>query len=284
MNANGRATLYIVATPIGHLADMVPRAVDILQAVDLIAAEDTRHSGRLLAHFGIRTPMIAYHDHSSESKVQNLIEQLELGKSIALIADAGTPLISDPGYRLVHQARARGVTVSPIPGACALIAALSASGLPSDKFCFEGFPPARQSARKQWLEALQTEQRTLIFYESTHRLMASVEDMIAVFGGQRPGVIAREISKAFETFLQGTLAELKEQLFADTNQQRGEFVIMLGGSPASTGEAGEQQAQRTVEILLSEGLGVKQSAQIAAKLTGVKKNLLYQYALSVSQR
>lgn len=277
------ATLYVVATPIGNLADMVPRAIEILQAVAWIAAEDTRHSAKLLAHFGIRTPMVAYHDHSDDGRVEQLLSHLSEGQSVALIADAGTPLISDPGYRLVQQARARGYPVRPVPGACALVAALSVSGLPSDRFCFEGFPPAKANARQQRFRDLAQEVRTLVFYESTHRILPSLQDMATVFGGEREAVIARELSKTFETVLAASLDQLIVQLERDPNQQRGEFVVLLAGALAVDTDAREHnEGVRVLEILLAEGVSVKQAAQLAARISGAKKNALYQHALGLA--
>lgn len=270
--------LYVVATPIGNLADMVPRAVEILQSVALIAAEDTRHSARLLSHFSISTPCVAYHDHTEIERTAKILDRVEAGESAALISDAGTPLVSDPGYRLVRTARERGLTVVPVPGACALVAALSASGLPSDRFSFEGFPPAKASARRQWLEALSGESRTLIFYEAPHRVLASLDTMAEVFGGDREAVIARELTKTFETIRLAPLAELVEFVRADSNQQRGEIVLMVAGASTRLESALDAEAERVMGILLEE-LPVKQAAALGAKITGVKKNALYQWAL-----
>jgi 16S rRNA (cytidine1402-2'-O)-methyltransferase len=273
--------LYIVPTPIGNLADMVPRALEVLQTVDVIAAEDTRHSGKLLQHFQLSTPMIAYHDHSGETRGEEIIARLCAGEKIALISDAGTPLISDPGYRLVLDAREAGVQVIPIPGACAAIAALSASGLPSDRFVFEGFPPAKSSARKTYFESLAEDERTLIFYESPHRILASLEDMATVFGADRHLVFAREISKTFETFLRGTITEVVTEITADPNQQRGEMVIMLRGYQKPEDQTGPSAAaQKIVILLLEDDLPLKQAVALAAKISGEKKNALYDWALA----
>lgn len=274
------ATLYVVATPIGNLGDMVPRAIDILQTVDCIAAEDTRHSGKLLSHFNISTPMIAYHDHSDHTLVDALLARLVSGQNVALISDAGTPLISDPGYRLVHAARKQGLNVCPVPGACALIAALSASGLPSNRFSFEGFLPAKTVAKMQCLEALRQDARTLIFYESPHRIADTLEAIQNAMGAERPLVVARELSKAFETFLAGTAAEVLAQVQADHNQRKGEFVVMVQGHlQADTEDKANVEAKRVVNILMADGLSVKQAASLAAKICDVKKNGLYRYAL-----
>lgn len=272
--------LYIVPTPIGNLADMVPRAVDVLQMVSVIAAEDTRHSAKIMQHFQIETPMVAYHDHSGEQKVQLLVDRLLAGANVALISDAGTPLVSDPGYRLVHLARQSGVSVIPIPGACAAIAALSASGLPSDRFSFEGFPPSKTGARVKCFSALIQDSRTLIFYESPHRIVASLTDVVSVFGEDRELVIGREISKTFETFLSGTAKEVLARVIADKNQQKGEIVLMLKGvREEAKGDDLDEEVQRVMGILLEGALPVKQAATLAAKITGEKKNRLYDWAL-----
>lgn len=270
--------LYVVATPIGNLADMVPRAVETLQSVALIAAEDTRHSARLLSHFSISTPCVAYHDHSDTERTGSILDRVQAGESVALISDAGTPLVSDPGYRLVRTARERGLAVVPVPGACALVAALSASGLPSDRFSFEGFPPPKANARRQWLEALSAESRTLIFYEAPHRVLACLEAMVEVFGPTREAVIARELTKTFETIRLAPLAELVEFVRADSNQQRGEIVLMVAGASNRSDSTLDAEAERVMGILLEE-LPVKQAAAMGAKITGVKKNALYQWAL-----
>lgn len=272
-------TLFVVATPIGNLADMVPRAVEILQTVAVIAAEDTRHSSRLLAHFDIKTPAIAYHDHSDEQRTQQLIKRLHAGENVALISDAGTPLVSDPGYRLVRAARQQGIAVVPIPGACALIAALSAAGLPSDRFIFEGFLPAKQAARRAVLQLLQSETRTLIFYEAPHRVLESVQDMAEVFGAERELVMARELTKTFETIKTAPAAELAQWIAADTNQERGEIVLLVHGAPKRDEAGLDAETERVMRILL-EDLPLKQAAGLGAKLTGLKKNFLYQWALA----
>jgi len=273
------STLYIVATPIGNLGDMSARAIDTLRSVDVVAAEDTRHSGRLLQHFGINTRMLSYHDFSDDARVQMIIDRLRKGESVALISDAGTPLISDPGYRLVMLAREAGVPVVPVPGACALTTALCASGLPSDRFMFEGFLPARHTARVKHLEALRDETHTVIFYESPHRIVDSVTDMLAVFGPQRQVVLCRELTKAFETIHGDALGELLPWLLADDNRQRGEFVVLVRGAEEIVSEGVGAEAEKVLEILLEE-LSVKQASALAARITGVKKNLLYQMALA----
>lgn len=273
--------LYVVPTPIGNLADMVPRALSILQTADIIAAEDTRHSGKLMQHFQISTPMVAYHDFSSEQRCQELLQRLESGQNVALISDAGTPLISDPGYRLVALARQQGIEVIPVPGACAAIAALSASGLPSDRFTFEGFPPAKSGARKQCFTQQRENPRTLIFYESPHRIAASLGDMVEVFGPDRRLVMAREISKTFETFLSGTTASVLARVSADANQQKGEIVLLVEGfRPVVEQDGPGGEARRVMQILLDAELSVKQAAALAASITGDKKNRLYDWAVS----
>ena len=275
-------TLYIVATPIGNLGDMTARAITVLQQVALIAAEDTRHSGPLLQHFGIATPCIACHDHNERAIADGLVARLVAGESLALISDAGTPLISDPGYHLVRSAHEAGVPVVPVPGASALIAALSASGLPSDRFSFEGFLPAKSSARRQRLQTLVADGRTLIFYESTHRIEESLADMVTVFGPQRYVVIAREITKRFETIHGDTLESLVAWVAADPNQCKGEFVVMVHGADAPETREIDAEAERVLKLLLEE-LPVKQAAALAAKITGAKKNVLYQFALGMAE-
>lgn len=276
--ASNPGTLYVVATPIGNLGDMVPRAVETLQTVALIAAEDTRHSSRLLSHFDIKTPCVAYHDHSDEQRTEQLIARMHAGDSIALISDAGTPLVSDPGYRLVRSARQAGIQVVPIPGACAMIAALSAAGLPSDRFAFEGFLPAKQVARCTQLQSLAADSRTLIFYEAPHRILETLQDMAQVFGSEREVVMARELTKTFETIKGDKVADLAAWVAADTNQQRGEIVLLVHGAPKPENEAMTPAQMHTMKVLLEE-LPVKQAASIGAKLTGLKKNFLYDWAL-----
>lgn len=271
--------LYVVATPIGNLDDISARALRVLREVALIAAEDTRHSIRLLQHFGIETPLAACHEHNERDQGGRFLARLQAGDDVALISDAGTPLISDPGFHLVRQARAAGVSVVPVPGACALVAALSAAGLPSDRFIFEGFLPAKANARRGRLEQIKEEPRTLIFYEAPHRLLESLEDMREVFGGDRPAVLARELTKTFETLKGAPLSELCGWVAADSNQQRGECVVLVGGWQAPEGEGAlSAEALRVLDLLLGE-LPLKRAAALAAEITGVRKNLLYQAAL-----
>ena len=277
MNAPG--TLFVVATPIGNLEDISARALRVLREVKLIAAEDTRHSARLMQHFGIGTPLVACHEHNEREQGSRLVQRLLAGDDLALVSDAGTPLISDPGYHLVRNARAAGVRVVPVPGACALIAGLSASGLPSDRFVFEGFLAARSTARRQRLQALAQESRTLIFYEAPHRLLECLADLRECFGGERRAVLARELTKTFETIKGAPLGELHDWVAADTNQQRGECVLLVEGWQEPEGEeAVSAEALRVLDLLLAE-LPLKRAAALAAEITGVRKNLLYQQAL-----
>ncbi|WP_299591278.1 16S rRNA (cytidine(1402)-2'-O)-methyltransferase [uncultured Microbulbifer sp.] len=273
------AVLYIVATPIGNLADMVPRAIEVLQSADLVAAEDTRHSQRLFSHFSIETPLVAYHDHSDDQRTTKILQRLEEGQTIALISDAGTPLISDPGYRLVREARERGFKVVPIPGPCAFVAALSAAGLPSDRFTFEGFLPSKSLAREKALQALGGETRTMVFYEAPHRVLDTLEAMCEVFGGAREAVIARELTKAFETIHLLPLAELVEWVRADSNQQRGEIAVLVRGAAEEKSSALDAESERVMTLLLAE-LPPKRAAALAAEITGVNKKLLYNWSLS----
>lgn len=272
-------SLYVVATPIGNLDDISARALRILREVALIAAEDTRHSARLLQHFGIQTPLAACHEHNERDQGGRFLARLQAGEDVALISDAGTPLISDPGYHLVRQARAAGIAVVPVPGACALIAALSAAGLPSDRFIFEGFLPAKAAGRRARLEQVREEPRTLIFYEAPHRILECLQDMREVFGDDRPALLARELTKTFETLQGLPLAELCEWVAADSNQQRGECVVLVAGWQAPEGEeAVSAEALRVLDLLLSE-MPLRRAAALAAEITGVRKNVLYQVAL-----
>jgi len=272
-------TLYVVATPIGNLDDISARALKVLRDVALIAAEDTRHSIRLLQHFGITTPLAACHEHNERDEGGRFLARLQAGDDVALISDAGTPLISDPGYHLVRQVRAAGIAVVPVPGPCALIAALSAAGLPSDRFIFEGFLPAKAVGRRARLEAVKEEPRTLIFYEAPHRILECLEDMELVFGGERMALLARELTKTFETLNGLPLAELRAWVASDSNQQRGECVVLVAGWQAPEGEdAVSAETLRVLDLLLKE-MPLKRAAAVAAEITGVRKNLLYQVAL-----
>jgi 16S rRNA (cytidine1402-2'-O)-methyltransferase len=272
--------LYVVATPIGNLEDISARALRVLKEAGVVAAEDTRHSGTLLSHFGIRTELISLHDHNEAERAPMLVTRLLAGESVALISDAGTPLISDPGFDLVRAARAAGITVTPIPGASALVAALSVSGLPTDRFIFEGFLPAKSAARRERLELLSLEPRTLVFYESVHRLHESLEDMAAVFGPERPAVLARELTKLHEGVRDATLQALAEWAASDPAAGKGEVVVMIAGAAAHDGTA-DMDAERVLKALLKE-LPVKQAAALAAEITGLKKNQLYDRALELA--
>ncbi|MCL1090408.1 16S rRNA (cytidine(1402)-2'-O)-methyltransferase [Shewanella profunda] len=270
--------LYIVPTPIGNLGDMSSRAIEVLNQVSLIACEDTRHSGKLLSHFGITTKTIALHDHNERARAQWIVDQLAAGLSIALISDAGTPLISDPGYHLVSHVRQSGFNVIPLPGPCAAITALSASGLPSDRFSFEGFLPSKEKARADKLLALKEDPRTLIFYESPHRIEHSLTTMAEVLGGDRHVVMAREVTKTFETFLSGPVADVLARVSTDPNQQKGEIVLMVHGYHIDDDEAIPTVAINTLKLLCEE-LPLKKAAAIAAQIHGLKKNALYKYGL-----
>lgn len=267
-------TLWVVATPIGNLGDLSPRARATLAAAALVAAEDTRHSSALLAQAGSRAPTLALHEYNERGQCERLVERLRAGEDIALISDAGTPLLSDPGFHLVRAAREAGIRVSPVPGPCAAIAALSAAGLPSDRFVFEGFLPARAGARRERLRALASETRTLVFYESSHRLLASLDDACAEMGGARAAVLARELTKRFETILDGTLAHVRERAGADPDQQRGEFVLLVGGASGTQADAVLAEGRR-VFALLREELPPARAARLAAAITGAPRKALY---------
>ena len=277
----GKAALYIVATPIGNLGDISHRAIEVLRRADVIAAEDTRHSSRLTQHFGIATRLVSYHDYSSSGREDAILAELAAGRSVALISDAGTPLISDPGYSLVARARQMQITVIPVPGACALTTALCAAGLPTDRFVFEGFPPHKQGARRQLFESLADEQRTVIFYESPHRIADSVIDMRDAFGEQRQAVICRELTKTWETIHGDSLGGLSQWIMADDNNRRGEFVVLIHGAPVVDQDLQLSDADRQLRILLEE-LPVKQAAALVAKITGLKKNAVYKRALELA--
>lgn len=278
MNEMKKGTLYVVATPIGNLRDMTARAIEVLQSVDKIAAEDTRHSSALLKHYSINKPLVSLHNFNERERILPVIEALQAGTSIALISDAGTPLISDPGFHLVREAHAAGIAVSPIPGACAAIAALSAAGLPTDKFVFEGFLPAKAEARKQALHALQLEPRTMVFYEAPHRLQETLQAMQDAFGGERRAVVGREISKVYESILSKTLQELVQHYNAHVDQCRGEIVILVAGVVREADAEVNVSAQAVLVTLLEE-LPLKQAVALASKITGERKNELYDLAL-----
>lgn len=275
-------TLYVVATPIGNLGDLTPRALEVLQQVARIAAEDTRHSAGLLRHFGIHTPLLALHEHNEREASVEVIRRLQQGEDVALISDAGTPLISDPGFPLTRLAHEAGIRVVPLPGASALIAALSAAGLPTDRFAFEGFLPPKSAARRHALEALAGERRTLAFYEAPHRLLETLEDMTAIFGPERLAVLARELTKTFETVRRAPLGELLGFVRGDSDQQRGEAVLLLHGAPPPATDALADEPRRIADLLAAE-LPVKQAAALAAKITGAKKNQIYDYLVKERQ-
>ncbi|MCP5473897.1 MAG: 16S rRNA (cytidine(1402)-2'-O)-methyltransferase [Rhodanobacteraceae bacterium] len=268
------STLYVVATPIGNLGDFSPRAREVLDAVDAILVEDTRQSGVLLRHAGIAKPMLAVHEHNEGERAQALVQRLREGQRLALISDAGTPLISDPGYRLVAAVRAAGFAVSPIPGACALIAALSVSGLPTDRFSFEGFLPAKAGERLTRLQAVAADSRTLIYYEAPHRIADTLAAAVQAFGADRRAVIGRELTKRFETVLDGSLADLQARVLADADQQRGEIVLIIAGAPAQDDAARIAEGKR-LYALLAEELPPSRAARIAAAYTGAPKRALY---------
>ncbi|TKB48034.1 16S rRNA (cytidine(1402)-2'-O)-methyltransferase [Ferrimonas sediminicola] len=271
------ATLYIVPTPIGNLADITQRALTVLEQVDLIACEDTRHSGKLLSHFGIGTKTVAIHDHNERQRAQWVIGRLEQGQSIALVSDAGTPLISDPGYHLVTQVREAGHPVVPLPGPCAATTALCAAGLPSDRFSFEGFLPAKGKGRLDRLGVLAREPRTMIFYESPRRVLDTIADIIEVMGPDRPLVLARELTKTFETIEGRPAADLLAWLKEDDNRTRGEMVLMVHGHKAQEDEL-DGQTVKTLKLLAKE-LPLKRAAALTAEIFGHKKNALYKYGL-----
>ena len=280
INSMSESTLYVVATPIGNLGDMTPRAVEVLRQVDVIAAEDTRHSKKLMGHFGISTPMVPCHDHNERQQTTSLIARLAKGESVALVSDAGTPLISDPGYFLVREVREAGYRVVPVLGACALIAALSVSGLATDRFYFEGFLPAKPSGRRKKLQELSGLTSTWAVYESTHRILDSLADFKEVLGAGRYVVLARELTKTFETVLAGTVADVEKTLQEDSNQCRGEFVVLVEGNKEERETAVDLQTARLLERLIEE-LPPKKAAAVIADVTDYRKKELYNLALEM---
>ncbi len=280
MNSQNFAILYIVATPVGNLNDITLRALEVLKQVDCIAAEDTRHSKKLLEHFNIKKPMISLHDYNESERSKVLLKRLQKGENLALISNAGTPLISDPGYRLIKIVRDAGINIVPVPGPCAAITALCASGLPTDKFIFEGFLPTKAVARCKRLEELNSEPRTIIFYESPHRLRFLISDLLNIFGENRHAVLARELTKKFETIYGANLAELKSWLETNKRHQKGEFVILLHGAEPRKETEKNEKTLHILKILLSE-LSVKQAVILTAKITGVSKNKLYKIAITL---
>ena len=268
------AVMHVVATPIGNLDDITLRALRVLAEVDMIAAEDTRRTRKLLSHHGIHTPLLALHEHNEKKLAPQLVNEIAEGRSLALVSDAGTPLLSDPGYRLIRTAASAGITIATIPGASAVTAALSICGLATDRFIFEGFLPAKQSARLRLLASLRDEQRTIVLFESSHRIVASLKDMESELGAGRRAAICREMTKQFETVLRGTLADLRFRLAEDPNQRKGEFVIVLSGGdadyPAAVGKAME------LGLALQEYLSMSQAARVAARVCGVSRRELYE--------
>ena len=272
-SAPSGGTLFIVATPIGNLEDLSPRAQRTLAEVAAVCAEDTRHTRRLLSHFGIDAELVALHEHNEQALAARLVQRLQAGESLALVSDAGTPLVSDPGFRLVAAARAAGIRVSPVPGPSALIAALSVAGLPSDRFAFEGFLPAKAAARRERLQKLAGESRTLLFYESSHRIADTLEDMVVAFGAERRAVLARELTKLFETVLDGSLEALRDRVQADADQRKGEFVLVVEGA-GDDADAALAEGRR-VYALLSAHLPPSAAARLAAEITGAPRKALY---------
>ena len=272
--------LYVVATPIGNLKDITLRALEVLEAVDWIAAEDTRHSKKLLQHFGINKPLIALHDHNELARRDQLLEKLVEGQKGALISDAGTPLISDPGYHLVNLLRAQSVCVEPIPGPSAVITALSAAGLPTNRFTFEGFLPAKAGKKTDVLQKLVEEERTMVFYESPHRLMDTLSLMKEVFGEKRHAVVAKELTKQFETFVSDSLAEIESFFKLNQDKVRGEFVVLVSGVEF-TDDVEVSDWDGLIELLLEQSLPVKQISEIVAEFYGVKKKRVYQRVLDL---
>jgi 16S rRNA (cytidine1402-2'-O)-methyltransferase len=272
-------TLYVVGTPIGNLEDITFRAVRILQTVDIIAAEDTRHTGKLLQHFQVKTPQVSYHEHNRTSRIPELLEHLVNNKAIALVSDAGMPGISDPGYELVKACIEAGIPVVPIPGASAAITALSAAGLPTDRFVFEGFLPAKTQQRQEHLESLQTESRTLIFYESPHRLRDTLQDLAEVWGSDRQIVLARELTKLYEEFWRGTIAEAIAHY--SQREPQGEYTLVVAGIPASQPQLTEQELKAELKQLINQGISRSQASRQLAKFTSLPRRQLYQLALSI---
>jgi 16S rRNA (cytidine1402-2'-O)-methyltransferase len=279
--------LYVVATPIGNLGDLSPRASAVLSTCALIAAEDTRHTGMLLKHFGIATPQLSLHDHNEERRAIEIVARLREGKSVALVSDAGTPAISDPGFELVRAVAAAGLEIVAIPGPCAAIAALSIGALPTDRFCFEGFLPARGAARRQRLKSLESEARTLVIYESPHRVRETLEDCMTAFGDQRAATVVREATKLHETTYRGSLLELSSKFKSDADFARGEIVLLIGGKPpASAGDAdseAKESLDKVLVALLAE-LPLKQAARLAAQITGARDNEAYKRALFLKEQ
>ncbi|MFN6468557.1 MAG: 16S rRNA (cytidine(1402)-2'-O)-methyltransferase [Nostoc sp. SerVER01] len=273
-------TLYVVGTPIGNLEDITFRAVRILQTVDIIAAEDTRHTGKLLQHFEIKTPQVSYHEHNRTSRIPELLQYLANDKAIALVSDAGMPGISDPGYELIKACIEAGISVVPIPGASAAITALSAAGLPTDRFVFEGFLPAKTQQRRQHLESLQTESRTLIFYESPHRLQDTLQDLAEILGSDRQIVLARELTKLYEEFWRGTIAEAMAHY--SQREPQGEYTLVVAGIAPSQIQLTQEELKAELKQLISQGISRSQASRQLAKVTSMPRRQLYQLALSLA--
>ncbi|WP_251978972.1 16S rRNA (cytidine(1402)-2'-O)-methyltransferase [Salinicola avicenniae] len=280
MSETKEGVLYVVATPIGNLEDLSARAARVLAEADAIAAEDTRHTQRLLRHLGIERPLISLHEHNEASRVEQLRRRLAAGESLALVSDAGTPLISDPGFVLVRELRGAGCRIVPVPGACALVAALSAAGLPTDRFTFEGFLPAKSGARRRQLETGAQREETRVFYESPHRIRDTLVDLDATLGA-RQVVLGRELTKTFETFLAGTSSELLATMDADADQARGEFVVMVAGAPPAQVDADDAEGRALLEAMLAEGVSVKSAAAVVSRVLGGGRKHWYQLALTL---
>jgi 16S rRNA (cytidine1402-2'-O)-methyltransferase len=281
MKSGKTGMLYVVATPIGNLSDMTQRAIETLAAVDVIAAEDTRHSRVLLQQYEIKSPMISVHEHNEAAQSERVLKMLDQGKSVALISDAGTPLISDPGARLIDAAYEAGASVIPIPGPSALSCMLSVAGQPVDRFCFEGFLPSRQAARRKQLELLVNEPRTLVFFESTHRIIQSLHDMQDMFGAERPCTVGRELTKRYETVYRGAISDVIQLMEGDSNAVKGEFVVVVAGA-ADNMDIDMEMGRKIMDALLDD-LPVSRASVIAARLSGVRKKELYRYGVEKTQ-
>ena len=275
--------LYVVATPIGNLEDISARALRVLREVNCIAAEDTRHTGQLLAHFGIQTPLLSLHEHNERDRLESIVARLREGQSLALVSDAGTPLISDPGFPLVRELRRQRLKVIPIPGPSSILAALSVAGLPTDRFIFEGFLPAKSAARRERLQVLVREERTLVFLESSHRIAETLADLATVFGAERSAVIARELTKRFEEVHSATLSELIAWLDADPHRCRGEFVVLIQGAPVVANEVDTLETRQLLTALLEE-LPMGRAVAVAVKATRLKRKMLYELALALVEQ
>ncbi len=275
------STLYLVATPIGNLQDFSPRALATLRGADRIYAEDTRHCRPLLSRFGIDTPALSFHEHNEAKREAEVLEFLQGGGSAALISDAGTPAISDPGFALVRACHEQGLRVVPIPGPCAVIAALSAAGLPTDRFAFDGFLPRKPAARRQSIESMRHEPRTLVVYESAHRILDALRDLAEILGEQRMGALAKELTKLHERIIRAPFGEILRRLEAEPELQKGEFVLLIEGAPQAADDTADRQAEQTLRLLIEEGLPTKQAAHLTARLTGAHRNPLYKRALEL---